>query len=271
MLPRETTRVRGTSPSSRPRVLTPIATAAPVHAVRTRSSARTGARGGAGAVRAGATVAATPLNDLLEQQAARIAYTLHDDVAQDLALAHLRLAEIQPVLAHAARAAVRDVRAVLDRMEHRLRCLARELRPIALETNGLDAALAELARTAQARWGITITVRADAPRRLPAPVETALYRVVQEALANAGRHARATRARVRLSRSAGGVRCSITDDGTGLARTGNAPGVGLCAIEHRVAELGGIVRFLSPAAGGLVVVVTIPVEAPGGGARADRR
>jgi two-component system sensor histidine kinase UhpB len=262
LLPRDATRPRASAPAARARTAQPPATAAPVHAVRTRTLR-------IGAPRASRRTAA-PINDLLEQQAARIAFALHDDVAQDLAVAHLRLAEIQPVLAHAARAAVRDVRALLERMEHRLRTLARELRPVALDNGGLAAGLTQLARTAEARWPIVVTVDVAAGA-LPAVVETAVYRVVQEALANAGRHARASRVRVRVTQRGGRVRCRVADNGAGLPQPARGRGVGLCAIEYRVAELGGTVRFASPAGGGLSVVVTIPVEDSGGGARAARR
>jgi len=264
MLPRESTRTRAAAPTIRARAAQPLATAAPVHAVRTRTPR-------VGAPRTVRTTPAAPLNDLLEEQASRIAFVLHDEVAQDLALAHLRLAEIQPVIAHAARAAVRDVRSLLDRMEQRLRTLARELRPVALDAFGLEAALAQLARTAEARWQLTVTIDAERAGRLPSRIETAIYRVVQEAIANAGRHARATQARVRVCRRDGHVRCRISDDGAGLPRPGRVRGVGLCAIEHRVRELGGTLRLESPASGGLTVVVTVPVEGSGGGSRADRR
>src|SRR5207247_10217070 len=102
------------------------------------------------------------------------------------------------------------------------------------------------------------------PERLPAEMETALYRITQEALTNAARHAHAARVRVALTAIGGELRLEIEDDGVGLAaRNGGKPptGTGLVGIRERVRALGGP---LGPhGARGVRVAVRVPL--PGGG------
>jgi signal transduction histidine kinase len=203
------------------------------------------------------------LNVVLESQISRIASTLHDDVGQLLAAAHLALAGIANDYPRAAGDA-RAAREMLDQIDERLRTLAHELRPPILKQLGLVPALEFLGGSLSKRWGFRVTVQAAIDRPLPATVETTLYRVAQEALANAGRHARATQANVDVRCAAQSVVCSIRDDGVGV---GAAPmrgeatrGIGLMEIEERVAALGGVLRLGRNEDCGTVLTVEIPLE-----------
>jgi signal transduction histidine kinase len=162
----------------------------------------------------------------------------HDQAAADQALVELK---------HQAQAAVQDIRQ-----------LVYALRPPALDQYGLLPALRELAAKAPASQ-TQISIEAhDALPALPAAVEVAIYRIVQEALTNVARHSRAHHCTVRLALD-GGIRLAIADDGVGLPPALRS-GVGLQSMRERAEELGGECRVESPAGGGTLVRVRLPVE-----------
>ena len=205
------------------------------------------------------------LNDVLEGQAKRIAAQLHDDSAQLLASVHFALADVASQLPEERASAIHAARGLLDQIEQRLRNLAHELRPPILDDMGLIPALEFLAETVSKRWGLPVTVRAELDRALPATVEATLYRITQEALINAARHAQATQAEVSVSHAGHCVTCSIRDDGVGVDATAVAPGMGgrglgLVEIYERVAALGGMVRLGANAPRGTTLAVEIPLE-----------
>lgn len=211
-----------------------------------------------------ANAALRRLNEMLEEQAKQIAYALHDEVTQTLASAHLRLADSARQLPASAQPAIADVRAILDQTEEQIRDLARDLRPTILDDLGLVPAIKFLADSASKRWGLTVNVAAFLERRLPASVETVLYRIAQETLSNVGRHAQATQAQVWLRERGGVVVCTVRDDGIGFdaaAMVGNGRrGLGLAGIEQRVMLLDGTVRIAAPGGRGTEIVVEIPLE-----------
>ncbi len=211
-----------------------------------------------------ANAALRRLNEMLEDQAKQIAYALHDEVTQTLASAHLRLADINKGLPASAQPAIADVRGILDQIEEQIRNLARDLRPTILDDLGLVPAIKFLADSASKRWGLTVNVAAFLDRRLPASVETVLYRVTQETLSNVGRHAQATQAQVWLRERDGMVCCSVRDDGLGFDAAAVAGsvhrGLGLAAIEERVTLLDGTVRIAAHGGRGTEIVVEIPLE-----------
>jgi signal transduction histidine kinase len=205
------------------------------------------------------------LNEVLEGQAKRIAYALHDEAAQLLASVHLALAEAASKLPPDNALEVQATRGLLDQIEDRLRALSHELRPPILDDLGLVAALEFLADSVSKRWGFPVRVRAAIGRDLPATVETTLYRIAQEALNNVAKHAKAKHAVVSLTRAAHHVACSIRDDGVGfdasvLTTRHGSRGLGLVEIEERVASLGGVLRLVSDQGHGTELTVEIPVE-----------
>lgn len=211
-----------------------------------------------------ANVSLGRLNEMLEDQAKQIAYALHDEVTQVLATSHLRLADMIRHTPESVHPAITDVRAMLDQIEECVRGLARDLRPTILDDLGLVPALKFLADSASKRWGLTVNVAAFVDRRLPEIVETVLYRVTQEALANVGRHAGASQAQVWLIEKDGLVSCSVRDDGVGFdaaAVTGSGlRGLGLAGIEERVAHLDGTIHISADQGRGTEILVEIPVE-----------
>jgi len=218
------------------------------------------------------------LNDRLEDEARRIAHALHDDAGQLLASVHLVLEEVSTGLPSRTRDRLKRVRGPLDEIEKHLRRLSHELRPTILDDLGLLPALEFLAQGVAARSGIAVRVEGEARPRLPAAVETALYRVVQEALRNATKHAAARRVDIRLEVEPGAARCTVKDDGRGfdtrevLDRKGDR-GLGLIGMRERLSALGG--RFTIESAPGrgteLHIMIPIPQEGRHGDTGSSRR
>jgi signal transduction histidine kinase len=206
------------------------------------------------------------MNERGEEHVRRIAYELHDSAGQLLATVHFALDAAARQLGAPAHAALAPVRTRLEEVEVELRRLSHELRPTLLDHLGLVPALRELARGVSARSGIGVVVVDGAVGRLPPPVETALYRVAQEALTNAVRHARATQVDLRLSLRPGAVHCVVSDNGVGFdpaaidASTG-AQGLGLAGMAERLAPLSGSLRIDSSPGRGVKLDIHIPLEA----------
>lgn len=133
-----------------------------------------------------------------------------------------------------------------------LRQLVHGIRPQSLSDLGLAGAVRELADAAT----IPVAVHADLHDELPEIVETTAYFVVSEALGNVARHARATRADVRLTRAGGDLVVEVTDDGHGGADPGR--GTGLTGLADRVAAVDGRLLLSSPPGGPTVVRVELP-------------
>jgi signal transduction histidine kinase len=198
-----------------------------------------------------------------EEEARRIAHELHDEAGQLLASVHIALDGLgQQIPEHGQ--TIRRLHDLLDRVEGQLRRLSRELRPTILDDLGLAPALEWLTQGMSQRAGVRMVVRATVARLEPR-VETALYRIIQEALTNAVRHARATRIEVEVCERGRRVEAVVQDDGVGfnvvesLSRRGDR-GLGLIGMRERAETLGGQVRVVSSAGAGTQVCVTIPLE-----------
>jgi len=202
------------------------------------------------------------LNDMLEGQAKRIAYALHDEAGQLLAFVHLAVARAASDLPPEKVGELNAVQGMLNQVDERLRNLSHELRPPVLEDLGLSPALELLADGVSKRWGLEVTVKAALNHHVPATVETTVYRITQEALTNAAKHARATRAEVDLRQTPHKIVCSVRDDGIGFDDTARRrrSGLGLVEIKERVAALGGVLRVGPNKDRGTDLTVEIPLE-----------
>jgi signal transduction histidine kinase len=129
---------------------------------------------------------------------------------------------------------------------------------------GLLPALESLAEKVAKRTGIRVFVVGDADMRLPPGVETALYRIVQEALNNAVKHAAARSVWIGLQCTPHKVTCSVRDDGRGFdaMRWPQAQGLGLTGIRERLSTLGGSMRLTTAPSKGTTIQADIPL---GGG------
>jgi len=215
-----------------------------------------------------ANTALRGLNELLEEQIRRISHELHDQAGQLLVSVYLALDDVGRSLPSRARERVLGIRGLLDKIEDQLRHLSHELRPTMLDDLGLGPALELLAKNTSARNGLAVTVEVVPSERFSPRVEVAVYRIVQEALNNASKHARAARVAIRLHRDDRKICCSIHDDGVGfdpdavLAR-GGPHGIGLIGIRERLAPLGGALQILSSPGTGTELLITVPCDATG--------
>ena len=212
-----------------------------------------------------ANAALESLNETLEAEIKRLAQALHDDAGQLLAVVHIKLEDISRTLPADLREQMQEVRRVLDQIEDQLRGLSHELRPPALEDQGLLAALQNLAGAISRRIGLRVTVEGTESSRLPMKIEAVLYRVVQEALKNSSKHAQAHAAKIRLWRLPGFACCSVEDDGIGFdydaVSSGKIPrGLGLLGIRERLQVLGGSCEIQSAPGKGTKLNVKIPLE-----------
>jgi signal transduction histidine kinase len=198
-----------------------------------------------------------------EEEARRIAHELHDETGQLLASVHIALDNLVQKVPERA-GIIRELHGLLDRVEGQLRRLSQELRPTILDDLGLAPALEWLARGVAQRTGLAIVVDARV-ERLPSVIETAVYRIIQEALTNASRHARAKSVRVELRAEGPTILATVRDDGEGfdveaaLARRGDR-GLGLIGIWERADALGGKIVIRSAPGKGAELSVTIPLE-----------
>jgi signal transduction histidine kinase len=204
------------------------------------------------------------MNEMLEAQAKRIAYALHNEAGQLLASLHIELAEAGRELPPEKTTHLTTIRETLLEIENRLRNLSHELRPPVLDDVGLSAALALLAEGVSSRWGLPVIVTVGLKGDLPAAIENTVYRIAQEALTNAAKHADASRAEVRVRQIDRKVVCSIRDDGVGFDDTAGfrkqRPGIGLTEIRERVGALGGIVRLGLNGDRGTNLTIEIPLD-----------
>ncbi len=212
-----------------------------------------------------ANLALRRLNEVLEEELKRIAHALHDDAAQLLVGVHLALADIARGAPEPLGARLRSVRELLDQVEAQLRRLSHELRPSLLDDLGLVPALEFFADGLSRRAGLAIRVHDATRGRVTPAVETALYRIVQEALVNVTKHAHARSAEIRLEHHGDRLCCTVHDDGggfdAGAVLDGRARrGLGLLGIRERLGAIGGALRIVSDAQHGTELIITIPLE-----------
>lgn len=216
------------------------------------------------------------LEEARESEIRRLAHQLHDSAGPLLASVHMALEDLEAELEPTVRPRLARARILLVRVEEQLRRLSHELRPTALDDLGLVPAIESLADGVARRAGIRIEIVGGTGGRLPPPVELALYRIVQEGLANVVKHSHARRVVIRLECRGDRVTCAVEDDGIGLAGNGCKPGtrdsgLGLRGIHERVAALGGALSMGDADSGGAMLRVEIPLEVPHVIAGADRR
>ncbi|HKQ24974.1 MAG TPA: ATP-binding protein [Burkholderiales bacterium] len=199
------------------------------------------------------------LNEDLEARMKRAAHALHDETSQLLASAHIAVAEIASELPPQKRDRFDSIESLLKQAESQLRTLTQELRPTELDNLGLVPALEFLADKVTRRTGLRVYVAGDAGARLPDKVETALYRIVQEAVDNAVKHANANCVRIELKRSPSKVACRVRDDGSGFDARRMPHGLGLIGIRERLNALGGSLHVDSKSRRGTTLLTDIPL------------
>jgi len=192
---------------------------------------------------------------------ARIARELHDAISQDLFSLRLLAGGVRKALP-----ADSPVRPQIETLEHtatatmhEMQALLLELRPVSLEDAGLVPALEELCHAYRERLGVTVEADLE-PVELAPAAEHAVLRVVQEALANAVKHARPNRIRLQLHHQDGHVAVTVSDDGGGFdpAQAQQRRGLGLGLMRERVVELGGTFQLDASPGQGTRVRILLP-------------
>lgn len=205
-----------------------------------------------------------------EEERRVVARELHDEASQALTALAWGLASIEAAMPDRhdeARTQVARFRQIADQVMNDLRRLTTRLRPAALDELGLVAALFTYADDCSARYPFTVKMDVTGQRRrLPSEVETALYRITQEALTNVAKHANASYARVQLRFEPEQIVLIISDDGTGMdvsaARRSALEGGrwGLVGIAERVHLLHGTLDIRSVPGQGTEVIVQVPLD-----------
>jgi len=199
-----------------------------------------------------------------EEERRRLSRELHDELGQLLTAvnAYLWLIEKEaPEELVALRARTGEARRLVSKTLAQMRELSQLLRPSVLDDLGLVPSLDSHLKAFAERHQIATSFHAEGlPERLPAEIETALYRIAQEALTNVAKHSQARHVRVVLALEGRSLRLEITDDGQGLRLRpdGAGRGTGLVGIRERVHALGGSLTVASSSGVRLRVSVPLP-------------
>jgi signal transduction histidine kinase len=217
-----------------------------------------------------------------EEERQRIARELHDGVGPALASLNIRLRTARKLLErdhHPVAEEIEELAELAQANIQDIRRLIHDLRPAALDELGLVPALREYVARYQEEQGLEVALALPAlpvpsvaegspvegpegDKRLPAPLETALFRIVQEALANVAKHAQARRVEVTMTRDREGVTLRVADDGRGFDPQAPRPGthLGLWSMRERVEQLGGQFEVESAPGQGTKLTITIPAK-----------
>jgi signal transduction histidine kinase len=203
----------------------------------------------------------------MEAERHRLAYELHDQIGQALTAVQMNLESMRSLLQPMGLTGYLDEGIeVIDGAMKQVRGLSLNLRPAVLDDLGLLAALRWLVKSVANKGVIEVSFEADEDEssRLPTDTETACFRIAQEAITNVLRHAKASKALIRLERGNGEMRLTIHDDGVGfdvaskLKDSADGHCFGLLGMEERAALLGGTCRIESLPGEGSSVVASFP-------------
>jgi signal transduction histidine kinase len=206
-----------------------------------------------------------------ERERRRIGRDLHDDAVQTLSSASMRLGALEERLDGTAtdpalRTGIAEVRGMLIDALWEIRKLIVALRPSDLDDLGLGPALSAYARSRLDDAGVLLDVEIS-PRtlgRLPGDIETAVFRIAQEAVNNIARHAHADHAQITISQAGGVLNLRVMDNGLGFAPDGirpraNGEGLGIEGMTERATLVGGTLRVCSRPGGGTSVLLSVPL------------
>jgi PAS domain S-box-containing protein len=201
-----------------------------------------------------------------ELEKRRVSRELYDELGQRLSVLKLDMDWLEkslPATGQLSPARIAQMQSLLDSVIIRTKTIASGLRPPLLDDFGLLAAVRWVAQSFQKRTTIQCDVESNvASLSVGDPVDTAVYRVVQESLLNIERHAHARHVRIEMRREGGDIRVLIQDDGIGIPSGSEykAGCFGLVAMQERIYTLGGTVDIRSREHQGSAIHVSIPVE-----------
>ncbi|HXU77819.1 MAG TPA: PAS domain-containing protein [Methylomirabilota bacterium] len=203
------------------------------------------------------------LLEISDREQARIGQDLHDGLCQVLVSATFDCNLLERRLTEQGRpeaAETRQIAGLLDEAITQARQVARGLYPVKLEADGLLSALEELATNVSLRFKVKCAVECPGPLSLPNnSTATHLYRIAQEAVNNAIRHAHPHNIRIRLNSSRDKLELAVVDDGIGIAPEPGAQGMGLNIMDYRTRAIGGRFQVQPGDAGGTTISCLVPL------------
>ena len=202
-----------------------------------------------------------------EEERKRISRELHDETGQALMVIRLYLGMLEGAVGtRSARTKIRETLEVVDRTIEGIRRIIGRLSPLVLQELGLIAAVRKEAKDLAKSGGVKARVTVSPEfGRLPATVETAVYRVVQEALHNVAQHAAANTVTIELRRDGDLVRLMVEDDGVGITAKPKAgrQTFGLAGMYERIGNIGGKMKVTSARGKGTRIEVNAPIAGNG--------
>jgi signal transduction histidine kinase len=198
-----------------------------------------------------------------EEERKRISRELHDETGQALMVIRLYLGMLEAsVGTRSARTKIRETLEVVDRTIEGIRRIIGRLSPLVLQELGLISAVRKEAKDLAKSTGVKARVSVSPEfGRLPSGLETAIYRVVQEALHNVAQHANATSVNIEMAREGDNIRLTVEDDGIGIV-SNRRPGrqtFGLAGMHERIATIGGKMKVISSRSRGTRIEVSAPI------------
>jgi len=196
------------------------------------------------------------------EERTRLARELHDTLLQSLTAIALqregtaKSADTSVLTRERLNRTIDSARAAADEA----RRAVSDLRTAATSSRPLAQALGALARTFMSETGVAVSIDAVQGVSLRTPAETELYRIVQEALTNVGKHARAKNVKILLRRAKGTFTVTVADDGVGLPSSSTSAGHGLQGMAERAALLGGTLAVARRRGGGTKVSAAFPLD-----------
>ena len=196
-----------------------------------------------------------------EQERARIARELHDDISQRLALVAVELEQLQDDPSEVGRL-VPELRKRMTEISSYVQALSHDLHSSKLEYLGVVAGIVGWCKEFAERQKIEIDCRYDVRSTLPQEIGLCLFRVLQEALHNAAKHSGVKRIEVELSEKSGELHLTIRDLGKGfdVEAVKQAKGLGLTSMRERVRLVNGTITIDSKQMGGTVIRVRVPLD-----------
>ena len=196
----------------------------------------------------------------------RLARDLHDSAKQLAFAAAGQINAANTLLKRdpdAAGAHIEEAEGLIRNLRRELGDLIRQLRPAELEGKGLGTALRDYAVDWSRQTGIAQEVLVSRERRLPLDFEQAIFRIMQEALANSARHSQASAVKVKIAYGDDEVTCTLHDDGLGFDPGQKFTGFGLHSMRERAVAMGGTLRIESAPDSGTTLIINIPTGQKG--------
>jgi NarL family two-component system sensor histidine kinase LiaS len=196
------------------------------------------------------------------EERSRLARDLHDSAKQLALAASFQIATARQLFERDPQSALKNLveaEKLVDNVRSELTDLIHELRPATMEGRDFN----EVVRTYAAEWahssGIGVQFDIQEVEEIPLETEEALYRIMQEALANVARHSGAKQALIEVHQHDGEIQLSVRDDGSGFDEESSSSGMGLSSMQERAEAMGGFTRITSQTGAGTEVRVVLPL------------